>query len=447
VLVGLDRIELRWFQARMERFGEDHRARIAVRAWSDRADLLRLLARDRATGHPRILLADVPFDRMMTLVDSSAILPLAGALGTGRAADLLAPFEPAALAPGKFGGRAYFMPSRLSTLCLYYSKAHVADACAHWQAMRPQIERWLSDANGAGLPNEYVLEADPELWDSYDVFVAAAYWASLDVSGMKVARVAHVIAPEEALALDLASRTDALGGGNTELLDANGDRLADALAWEAMFFRHGLYHPAMMKERWTAFDVEGAVAQGQVWMALLEPRDILRLRGLPGQDGFVKDAADLGVASNPRGASLLAMQHYPAHTGDSWAARTGYGWGVPAACPDPKFAGALLQFLAGDETTADAATTLGWLPPRRGIRDEVETLYRDRKSQDIARVAAQQLFERGRALPESPRWAEAQPALVRLWEQAAVRDQLTTPRALVEAMRQAAGPPAAPPAR
>src|SRR5947209_3192652 len=121
---------------------------------------------------------------------------------------------------------------------------------------------------------------------------------------MKVARVAHPVAPEEALALDLASRAASAGAGNADLLQPGSDRLGDALAWESMFFRHGLYHPGMIKERWTASAILDAVAQGQVWLAALEPRDLMRLRGLEGQDGYVRDASDVGVAPFPRGESL-----------------------------------------------------------------------------------------------------------------------------------------------
>jgi len=435
VLVAMDKAEVRWFQARMQKFGDDHHARIAVQAWSDRAELARLLARDRAQRHPRILLADVPFDRVVALADSGAILQLAHVKPLGKIDALLSTYLPFALAPARVAGRLYVVPSRLRTECLYYSKAHVADAYAHWQDARPQIEEWLKAANGRGLPSDFTFDANPALWDSYDVFVAAAYWATRpDRAGMKVARVAHVVAPEEALALDLASRADVMDAGNAELLDVDGERLGDALAWESMFFAHGLYHPAMLKERWTASAVLDAVAQGQVWMATLEPRDLLRLRGLPGQDPYVKDASDIGVALFPRGESLLLMRNDPARRGDPRAARTGYGWGVPASCPDPALAAQLLGDLTSEETTADLAQSLGWLPPRNGVEGDLDVLFRDKRSYEIALVGAHQLVAYGRSLPESPRWAEAQGALARLWEKTCVREQKTAPRDLAQAM-------------
>ncbi len=387
VLVGMDKAELRWFQPRMEKFGERHHARIAVQAYGDHAELARLLAKDRASGHARILVADVPFDRVVSLVDSAAILPLGKLKSLGRVDDLIASFPSFALASARVGGHAYVLPSRLRTECLYYSKAHVADAYAHWQAARPQIESWLKDANGRGLPSDFSFDDDPAKWDSYDVFVAAAYWAT------------HVAAPDEALALDLATRAYAMGAGNGDLLDANGDRLGDALAWESVFFKHGLYHPGMMKERWTAAAVLDAVAQGQVWMAMLDPRDIMRLRGLPGQDGYVKDPADLGVAPMPRGQSLLLYKNDPAHGGGPWAARSGFGWGVPASCPDQGLAAALLRDLTSEETATDAAQAVGWLPPRAAVEGDLDVIYRDRRRFDIARIAARQLLDYGRSLP------------------------------------------------
>jgi len=53
-------------------------------------------------------------------------------------------------------------------------------------------------------------------------------------------------------------------------------------------------------------------------------------------------------------------------------------------------------------------------------------------------VASRQAFEFGRALPASPHWPASEAALAAVWEQACVRDQLTAPIALEEALRQAA---------
>src|SRR5436190_2118344 len=52
VLVGLDKAEVRWLQPRMDKFAEAHHVRIALRPWADRAELLRLLARDRSSKPP-----------------------------------------------------------------------------------------------------------------------------------------------------------------------------------------------------------------------------------------------------------------------------------------------------------------------------------------------------------------------------------------------------------
>jgi hypothetical protein len=438
VLTGMDEAELRWFRPRMERFAEDHHVKLAVLAWSDADGLARLLAADRRREHPRVLLAEVPSERLAALAESSAFLPLATVLGESELQDLARRFHPPALADGRVASKALALPARLTTLCLYYSKAHVADAYAHWTTVRPQVDAWLKEVNGYGLPEDFRIEPDPAQWDTYDLFVAAAYWAATPEAGMKVPRVAHVVAPPHALVFDVASRAYAMGSQGDELLLVGGDRLSDALAWEALYFRHGLYHPGMTREHWTARDVEAAIAQGQVWMDMLDPRDVFRLRGLPGQDAFVKDASDIGVAPMPRGESLLLERKDPARAGDPWAARGGTGWAAPATCPDRALAGKLLAALADEGTVADAATTLGWLPPFADTPQQIGTLYKDATSTDIGRVASRQAFEFGRALPASPHWPASEAALAAVWEQACVRDQLTAPIALEEALRQAA---------
>src|SRR5437763_1341160 len=42
---------------------------------------------------------------------------------------------------------------------------------------RVEIGKALSEANGTGLPKGYSFEKSPDAWDSYDLFVAAWYWA------------------------------------------------------------------------------------------------------------------------------------------------------------------------------------------------------------------------------------------------------------------------------
>jgi len=157
VLAGMDDAELRWFRPQVERFAEDHHVKLAVTAWPDPEALARLLSVDRRREHPRVLLAEVPTDRLAALADSSALLPLAPVLGD-RMDALGQRFHPLALADGRVAGRQFALPSRLTTLCLYYSKAHVADAYAHWTNVRPQVESWLKEVNGFGLPEDFRFE-------------------------------------------------------------------------------------------------------------------------------------------------------------------------------------------------------------------------------------------------------------------------------------------------
>lgn len=437
VLAGMDDAELRWFRPRIDRFAEEHHVRLALVPWKDAASLTRALRDDAHRPHPRVLLAEAPDEALAGLADSSAILALPGALGDERYAALADRFHALALASGKVAGTPYALPARVTTLCLYYSKAHVADAHAHWAEHRAQIESWLKEANGVGLPGDFTFEEEPSQWDSYDVFVAAAYWAMQEDGGVKVARLAHVVAPPGGLAFDLSSRAFAMGAQGDELLAVGGDRLADALAWESVLFAHGLYHPAMVREHWTAHDIAAAVAQGQVWMAFLDPRDVFRLHGLPGQDGFVKDAADLGVAPMPRGESLLMERRSPARWGDPLAARGGLGWVVPAHCPDHALAADLLRALSDEAASTEAATTLGWFPPYADTPGQLDLVYRDPHLFEIGRVALRQAYDFGRPLPGSPRASAAAAALNALWEQAAVRDHVTAPLALEEALRRA----------
>lgn len=444
VLVGMDEKESTWFRHAIKEFADQHHARLRIVPYSGSGQFDSLLAADRARKDHRIVLAEAPFDRLAVLADSGLARPLKDVKGFGDPRPFLGVFTPAATGPASVAGRPYYVPSRLTTLCLAYSKARVADAVEHAGEMRSTVEGWLRAANGVGLPGDYRLEADPSEWDSYDVLVVAAYWANEPFIDGTAPRVAHVVAPSSDLAFDLAAHAFSMGANTDELLALDGFGVRDALAWESLFFQHGLYDTTMVTARWTETELAAKVKAGQVWLATLEPSTILRIHGLAADSvGAQPHSSDIGLSRMPRGMSLELKNKFPERTGDPWSARGGHWWCVPVTSPDPRLAADVIRAVTRPEFQAEAARTLGWIPTRSDLIDDFSNVFKRKDEFDLARQAMRQIYDFGRPLPNSARWPQSADAFARAWEAACLTRRELAPLALAETLRRAQASPQA----
>ena len=445
VLVGMDARETAWLSRALEDFADKHHANLKFVAYRDAAHFDSLLAADRSSRSHRIVLAEAPLERLAALADSDRVLPLKDVKGAGDPGELLSSFAEGAVGPTKVAGRTCYVPSRVTTLCLAYSKARVADAVAHGEEVRSMVEGWLRATNGIGLPADFHLEADPAEWDSYDLLVVAAYWANQPFIDGTAPRVAHAAAPTNALGFDLAARAFSMGADVDQVLALDGFGVRDALAWESLWFAHGLYDTSMVAARWTPGDIAREMAAGRVWLALLEPSAVLRLHGLAADTASAGQAtpraSDIGLSRLPRGVSLELRNRFPQRTGDPWSARGGHWWAVPKTSPDSRLAMELVRVMTKPEFQADAMRALGWMPTRKDLVDGLASVFTVKEEYDLARQAVRQLYPFGRPLPNSARWPAASAALAHAWEDACVTRRATAPIELANALRLAQGAP------
>jgi hypothetical protein len=276
-------------------------------------------------------------------------------------------------------------------------------------------------------------------WDSYDLLMVAAYWASSPFVDGTAPRVAHVAAPPSALGFDLAARAFSMGAQGDAVLALDGFGVRDALAWESLFFAHGLYDSAMVTGAWDEEEVADGVASGRIWLATLEPATILRLHGLAGAADSPgrRVNSDIGLSRLPRGVSLELKQLSPERSGDPWSARSGHWWAVPTKSPDPSLALAIVHLSTSSLFQADAARALGWLPTRKDLADDLVGIYRDPEEYELARRAGRQLYDFGRTLPNTARWSASASAFAAAWSDACVRRHSMQPLELAEALRLA----------
>ncbi len=441
VLVRMNEAEADWFRARLARFSEHHRVKLNVIACKTDDEIARQLEGERMARQKRVLLVQTPQELLVPFVDEGLIRPLADLGGKQRMAEITALFLPEAMAPVRFRGRPHYLPATFSSLLIFYSKRRVAEAVEHWEDVRPTVDGWLRAANGHGLPWDYALEDDPGLWDSYDVAVVAAWWSTREIEGLTLPRVAHAADAGPESAMDLAARIYSMSGTNEQILTLDGQAVWDAFAWESFFFTHDLYHPAMLSENWDTDDLLAAVAQGQLFLCTMTGADLYRLHGTgaPGMEGYLKEPGDLGVARMPRGLSLDQTKRQGARSGNSWSARSGTWWGVPQTSPDAPLALALAEHASSPEMQTDWCRAFGHLPLLRDLVADLDVIFREDWAFQIARTAKSQTLEFGRALPNSPRWHRARPALVAAWREACVERRLTRPIDLAGVLGDHAG--------
>ncbi len=431
VLVEMDDQEEGWFRRQIADFAEKRHIKLTTRSYKDGAELERLLRAEALERKSTVLLCMVPRGMLTSLVEEDLVRSIEDLVGFPKTRALVGATAPAALAPAKSRGRLQYAPATISVPLLFWSKAHLADAVAHWSDDRPRIEAAIKRANGAGLPTGYRLEDDPNDWDTYDVAVVAAYWAGRPYDGLTVARVAHVAAGDAAVQ-DLASRAFALGAHSEELLELDGVALRDALAWESTFFKEGWYHPSMASENWEPRNLLTAAAQGQVFLGWLDSAELFRLHGTgtPELEGFLKDPADLGVARVPRGVSLDIDRGQPARAGDPLVALGGTWWGIPRTAPEATLASELAKHLSEREFQEAWARAYGRLPARRDLLAEIDLVFETDWQFAIARTSKKQAFDLARALPASARWRTAEKRLVSGWREACATQRLVEATAL-----------------
>lgn len=444
VLVPFDDGERGWYQARIAQFADQRRVRLSFVQYKTGEELRRLLAADDLERKGRVVAVLAPIEMLAPLAGEGSIVPLE-TVAEKDAAKLVEVFVKEAREPGRLQGTTSWVPDHITTLCLYYSIRRVEDLADHWESVRERVNADLRAWNGGGLPRGYQLERDPGAWDSYDVVVAATYWASHSFDGFTVPRIAHAADLEDGADADLASRAYAAGAANAELVALDGLGVRDAMAWESYLFAHDLYHPSMTSENWGRGEILSAIAQGQIYMAPLALDDLFRLHGTgdAGGEGLLRDSNDLGVTRLPQFMSLELQGGMPARTGPVAAARGGGWWGVPRTSPDRGTSKAFIEHVTSSEFLGARCRRFGVLPARIDLLDELDLVFPETWQFRLASAANRQAMKLGRTLPTSDRWLVARAGLVRAWREACVVRHEREPMELQKALAASTEPESA----
>jgi hypothetical protein len=364
VVLQLDETQAAWFQANvLEDFNAEANKDVEVIRVTEEEQLQSTAAKYGKD----VLLVGLPTTQLDAAVSKQLVRPFSDVVKSSRIATDFKDLDAPLLAIGRYKDTQYFFPwmSRLDVAVYRVSK--VRDAVLHWSMLRPNIEAALKAVNGRGLPAGYQLEASPEQWDQYDLFVAGYYWANRVYNGQPARpRIAHRTGDEIDGQQDIVSALYRQGVTDASLATFASPAAIDYFQWEALFRQEGIYPDDMTATE--PFDDEAmleGLQKGEVFFASIDSIEAFTLHGgsHKGAQPQIDDPGDLEFTSLPRGASLeLGPKGASVRTGKSFSFREDWVWALPKASETSALAYDLVRFLWRPEIHARQSEALGMLP-------------------------------------------------------------------------------------
>jgi maltose-binding protein MalE len=404
----------KWFQDNIIReFENEYNAKINVRSFENVVDLMSILDLDKDQNS--IGLVKTEASMLYPLAEKGYMIKLSDIPGVDVAADF-DEYLDKAVELSTVNGEIYYVPRKLETNTLLYLQSKVDDALANWMPMKADIDAMFKAENGYGLPADYTLESDPNMWDWYDLGVVGYYWSNTEYDGVTEAKIAHRGKDYSGTQTELVTKAFQAGATQEEVLSMTGDAIVDTFEWEVFMKENGLYNPAMWDELWSGGGIWGAMAKGQVYMAFMHQIDAFFIHGGtdPSMTGYLLDPDDMAVAVMPAGASLEMVDGVPVRMGDHASQLSGWCWGIPESSPNAELSYELARFITNAENHKAEASTFGMMPVRKDIMADLGSSFEEEWIQKVFETAVMQVEGNVTRLPIHANW----PAVGQLYNNA-----------------------------
>jgi ABC-type glycerol-3-phosphate transport system substrate-binding protein len=382
-----------WFRENIiPPFEKQHDAKITVVSFDKFWDLVVMLTLEQDSGKHTIGLVKTPLE--MTRPLQKFMMPYDDVMNEKELQQLKAQYDPHAIKLGTIDGKLYYLPRKLETRMMVYLKSKVDEAVKGWKQFETDITAALREDNGYGLPAGYQLEADPNLWDYYDIFVVAYYWAHTPYYGITLPRMAHRGMKYGGTVVGLVDRIYQMGGTVADVLTMSTDPVVDMFVWEAAYTKDGLYNPGMWQDPWSGGGIWNAMKDGKVFLAMMHQIDSFFIHGgtHPQMQGYLADPNDMGLAVMPQGLSFeLDAEGKPLRTGSRKAGTAGWWWGIPKTAPNPRLSAALAQWITNYENHLAECKVFGMMPIRKDILADVQKVFPKDWMADVFATSIKQL--------------------------------------------------------
>jgi ABC-type glycerol-3-phosphate transport system substrate-binding protein len=395
ILIKMMAPQEKWFRQNViAPFAQQNNCEIDVRTFANMWEIETILDLESKNSKPSIGVVKVNFEMTRVLVGKKLLQPIDSVVAVDSLEMDKAEYHPLALALGIVDSKLYYVPRKLETRIMIYLKSKVQDAVDGCTKYRADITQALKEHNGYGLPANYTLEADPNEWDYFDIFVAGYYWSQTPYQDIKMPRVAHRAKKYEGTALGLVDCGYQLNASRSDILKMNTDPVVDVFEWEAVYKKHGIFNPGMWEEQWDGGNIYNAFKDGKAFLAIMQQIDCFSIHGWGTVDmpGFLADPDDMGVAISPRGVSLeIDKSGNPARIGTKKATTGGWWWGIPRTAPDPLLAYHLIKWITSHEIQAKESSNFGMMPMRKDILNNLNRTFEQGWVGDVFLTSVRQL--------------------------------------------------------
>jgi ABC-type glycerol-3-phosphate transport system substrate-binding protein len=399
VLIRMMPAQQRFFEEEIvAKFNKANNCNITVATFADQWDIERFLKLDAAKKHPEIGLVKTPFEVTRELVYKGYMQPLTSAVDSAQVLIDIAEYHQLATGLGYVDGLPYYIPRKLETRIMFYRKSMVADAVAKFDKYKKSIGDALKKQNGYGLPKDYALEADPAQWDLYDLYVVGTIWSKEQYNGAVMPRIAHRGAKYEGTALDLVDRALQLGATHEDIV-AFGDKTVEAMLWESVFIRNGIYNSGMWQDPWKGAQIYNGIKDGKVFLSFLQQIDCFNVHGWPDDPGmptYLSDINDMGLALTPKAISFeLDTKGVPKVEGTRAISTGGWWWGIPKTSPNAKLAYEFARYITSKANQAVECSKFGMIPVRKDILLNLPEVFPEGWVGEIFKTSVDQVTANG----------------------------------------------------
>jgi hypothetical protein len=347
----------------------------------------------------KISVVKIPFDKARPLMQKGALALLDSFLTPQELDNVRNDYLMTSL--GSIGGRPCLIPRKFETRIMVYCKSKVSDAVAVWRSFKPAADSAMALYNGFGLPATYILEDDPELWDYFDIYMVGWIWSHTLYNEKKQGRIGFRGKRYSGTAQRIYDRIYQLGGDSAAICSMEGDAVADAFYWEALYTSAGIYNDGMWREGWSGSDIWREFASENVFLSFMTQLDCFFLHGTGSDNltGFMKYPDDMGVATMPKACSVdVDATGLPLRIGSKSITTGGWWWAIPADAPDPKAAFQFISFITGTTTQIQECSRFGMIPVRKDILGDMSVMFGGGWISGIYDVSFKQLIQNGYTL-------------------------------------------------
>jgi len=428
----------KWLQERLSDLGKSFGWKITVSAYFQDEDLLDMLDLEKDGRSNKMGVIEVPLELSDYLRQNQMIIPLKQAVSEEQLRQDLRMYDFRLFPMASDARKITFLPERGTIFLMAYLKPAVREVLRDWKLYEREFSFVMQKYNHWGLPVGYAMEENPEKWDFYDLAFMAYYWAAKPYQGLLIPRLAHSGAPTTGTLNDLSTRVFELGASTKDLFDPLNEPVVDMFQWESLFIKEGLYNPEMWENNWLGTDLISEFLSKNIFLTFFDQSQLFNLLGSLASDTLhvPLKLGEIGISSLPKGCSLLLGKNLvPERTGKKTSGFYLWSLGIPSRFRNPQLAYKVIRFMTGENLQREAMNTFGYLPSRKNILAESDSVLDSSWKRAIFGVVKKQLAVGVQPFPSDFKWNKIGAPYLAAWEDICVEKQTARWNAIENALK------------